>query len=129
MKKRSQKDHKKHVVVIFGAIVEVFLVTCSGTVLEPKKGTPEWSRMWQNEAGCGQEAARMRKDLDPARSSPHSVQIPYRNLCRMSCRKGLETPLAAGLAAGVGGYKSSLGSLEALAVHPWFLYQEPLSRI
>ena len=34
---------------------------------------------------------------------------------RISCRKGLETPLAAGLAAGAGG----LGSLEALAVHPW----------
>ena len=29
---------------------------------------------------------------------PLSVQISYRNLCRMSCRKGLETPLAAGLA-------------------------------
>ena len=40
---------------------------------------------------------------------------------RISCRKGLETPLAAGLAASAGG----LGSLEALAVHPWaleFLY-------
>ena len=72
-------------------------------------------RMQQEAAGGGQEAARMRKDLDPARSSPPSVQISYRNLCRISCRKGLETPLAAGLAAGAGG----LGSLEALAVHPW----------
>ena len=46
---------------------------------------------------------------------PPSVQISYRNLCRMSWRRGLETPLAAGLAAGAGG----LGSLEALAVHTW----------
>jgi hypothetical protein len=64
----------------------------------------------------------MRKNLEPARSSPPpSVQVSCRNLCRISCRKGLETPLAAGLAAGADG----LGSLEALAVHPWsqeFLY-------
>ena len=80
--------------------MEIFLAIFSGIVLEPKNGTPEWSRMRQ-------DAARMRKDLDPARSSPPSV--------RMSCRKGLETPLAAGLAAGAGG----LRSLEVLAVHPW----------
>ena len=74
----------------------------SGTVLEPKRERQNG----QNAAGGGQEAARMRKDLDPARSSPPSVQISYGNLCRMSCRKGLETPLAAGLAAGAGGLGS-----------------------
>ena len=42
------------------------------------------------------------------------VQISYRNLAGKSCRKGLETPLEAGLAAGAG----RLGS-EAEAVHPW----------
>ena len=59
----------------------------SGTVLDPKTGTPEWTGCSRRRPECG----------------------------RMSCRKGLETPLAAGLAAGAGG----LGSLEALAAHPW----------
>ena len=68
-----------------------------------------------NAAKRRQNAARMQTDLDLARSSPPSVQISCRNLCRKSCRKGFETPLAAGLAASAGG----LGSLEALAVHPW----------
>ena len=91
--------------------MEAILGSFLGTVLELKNGTPEWSRMQQDreEFGAGQECT-----LPP-------VQISYRNLCRMSCRKGLETPLAAGLAAGAGG----LGSLEPLAVHPWtqeFLY-------
>ena len=100
--------------------MEVFLGIFLETVLEPKNKTPGW-------LGCGrmqQDAARMRPGcgriwIRPG--VPPSVQIPYRNLCRMSCRKGLETPLAACLAAGAGG----LGSLEALAVHPWgleFLY-------
>ena len=88
--------------------MEVILGIFLGTVLEHKNGTPGW-------LGCGQESARMRMVLDPARTSPPSAQISYRRLCRMSCRKGLETPLAAGLAASAGG----LGSLEALAVHPW----------
>ena len=68
--------------------------------------------MEQNAAGCGQDAEEFGSGQE---FPPPSVQISYRNLCRMSCRKGLETPLAAGLAAGAGG----LGSLEALAVHPW----------
>ena len=58
----------------------------------------------------GQDA----EEFGCVQESPPSVQISYRNLCRISCRKGLETPLAAGLAAGAGG----LGSSEALAVHP-----------
>ena len=95
---------------MFGAILEVFLVIFSGTVLEPKKGTPEWSRMRQDAAECGQDA----EEFVSGQEFPPSVQISYRNLCRMFCRKGLETPLAAGLAAGAGG----LGSSEALAVHP-----------
>jgi hypothetical protein len=60
--------------------------------------------------GCGQDA----EEFGSRQEFPPSVQICYRNLCRMSCRKGFETPLAAGLAAGAGG----LGPLEALAVHP-----------
>ena len=70
---------------------------------EAAKRRPESGRIW------------LRQEFPPF------VQISYRNLCRMSCRKGLETPLAAGLAADAGG----LGSFEALAVHPWaqeFLY-------
>ena len=85
--------------------------------MEPKNGMErQAARMKQNSAKWRQDAARMRKNLDLARSPP-PVQISCRNLCRMSCRKGLETPLAAGLAAGAGG----LGFLEALAVHPWGL--------
>ena len=84
--------------------MEVFLGMFLETVLESKNGAPEWP-------GCGQDAEEFGSGQE---FGPHSVQISYRNLCRMSCRKGLETPLAAGLAADAGG----LGSLEALAVLP-----------
>ena len=93
-----------------GQLLDFFGGIFSGTFWHPKRERQNG----QNAAECGQDAARMRKDLDPARSSP-PVQISYRNLCRMSCRKGLEMPLAAGLAAGAGGF----GSLEALAMQPW----------
>ena len=94
----------------FGANLEVFLETFSGTFLEPKHGTPGWLECGQAAAGCGQNA----EEFGSGQEFPPFVQISYRNLCRMSCRKGLETPLAASLAASAGG----LGSLEALAVHP-----------
>ena len=68
-----------------------------------------------------QDAARMRKNLDPARSPPPLYRLLAEIFAGYPAEKGLETPLAAGLAAGAGG----LGSLEALAVRPWaqeFLY-------
>ena len=62
-----------------------------------------------------QEAAKRQQNAEGFGSGqefPPSVQISCRNLCRMSCRKEVETPLAAGLAASAG----RLGFLEALAV-------------
>ena len=88
---------------MFVAILEVFLMIFSGTVLEPKKGAPEWSRMRQDAAKRRPRGDQDAEEFGSGQEFPPSVQISYRNLCRVSCRKGLETPLlAAGLAAGAG---------------------------
>ena len=71
------------------------------TVLEPK-------RERQNEAECsrgGQEAARMRKDLDPAWSSPPLYRFLTEIFAGCPAEKDLRRPLAASLAAGAGGYR------------------------
>ena len=75
--------------------------------------------MKQNSAGCGQEAAECGQDAEEFGAGQKYPPPPVRTdflqkSGRISCRKELETPLAAGLAAGAG----ELGSLEALAVHP-----------
>ena len=113
MKKRSQKDHKilffYNSFGNFEGLLEFVLEIFLGAVLEPKNGTPEWP-------GCGRRRPRggqNEEGFGSGQEFPPSVQIYYRNLCRMSCSKGLQMPLAAGLAAAAGG----LGSLEALAVH------------
>ena len=64
----------------------------------------------QEELECGQDA----EGFGSGQEFPPLLQISCRNLRRMSCRKGLETPLAAGLAAGAGG----LGSLRGLGCPP-----------
>ena len=98
-KEITERLPKTYFCAIVELILEVFSVIFSGTILGPKNGTPGWSRMWQ-------EAARIRPEFGSVQEFPPFVQISCRNLRRMSCRKGLETPLAAGLAAGAGGLDS-----------------------
>ena len=95
---------------MFRVILEVFLRSCWGYFHEPFWIPKKCSRTKQNAAGAGRRRTECGRILSRPKVSPH----PYTD-GRISCRKGLETPLAAGLAAGAGG----LGSLEALAVHPW----------
>ena len=89
--------------------MEVFWISFWGYSWEPFR-IPNMERQdaakrRQDAAKRLQNAGRMRKNLEPARSTPSPCIDFLQKSGRISCRKRLETPLAAGLAAGAGGFR------------------------
>ena len=74
-KQVEERSEKKHIPFFwdhFGGLLEVILGQLSGTVLGSKNSAPGWSRRRQDAEADKrrQNAGRMRKDLEPATSTP-----------------------------------------------------------